>query len=84
MSAEGVATDPEKVEVVQEWKRPSHLADLQSFLGFASFYRRFVKSFASVVAPLHKLVGKLSGPKRRGKTPKVPLASVWDDACEDP
>lgn len=45
VSAEGVATDPGKLEAVREWMRPVHLAELRSFLGFAGYYRRFVKGF---------------------------------------
>ena len=82
VSTEGVSTDPAKIEVVKEWRRPGHLAELRSFLGFASYYRRFVKGFSKLAAPLHQLVGKLSGPRRKGKTLPVPLASVWDEACE--
>ncbi|KAL7834629.1 hypothetical protein SRHO_G00288760 [Serrasalmus rhombeus] len=82
VSAEGVATDPDKIEVVREWKRPGHLAELRSFLGFASYYRRFVEGFAKLAAPLHHLVGKLNGPRRKGKTPPVSLAESWNDECE--
>lgn len=82
VSAEGVAADPEKVEVVREWRRPVHLAELRSFLGFASYYRRFVENFAKLAAPLHRLVGQLCTPQKRGKTPPVPLSSAWDGACE--
>lgn len=82
VSAEGVATDPGKLEAVREWMRPMHLAELRSFLGFAGYYRRFVKGFASLAAPLHQLVSRLSGPKRKGKTPQIPLGSVWNETCE--
>ena len=82
VSTDGVATDPAKIEAVKEWKRPGHLAELRSFLGFASYYRRFVKDFAKLAAPLHQLVGDLSGPRRKGKTPPTPLGEAWDEACE--
>lgn len=82
MSAEGVVTDPGKLEAIREWMRPVHLAELQSFLGFAGYYRCFVKGFASLAAPLHQLVSRLSGPKRKGKTPQVPLGSVWNETGE--
>ncbi|KAL2076346.1 hypothetical protein ACEWY4_028049 [Coilia grayii] len=55
VSAEGVSTDPVKIEVVKEWRRPGHLAELRSFLGFASYYRRFVEGFSKLAAPLHQL-----------------------------
>ncbi|KAL6467387.1 hypothetical protein MHYP_G00251910 [Metynnis hypsauchen] len=82
VSAEGVAADPGKVEVVREWRRPAHLAELRSFLGFASYYRRFVEGFAKLAAPLHRLVGQLCTPKKKGKTPPVSLSSLWDGVCE--
>ena len=82
VSEQGVATDPEKLAAVREWKRPSHLAELRSFLGFASYYRRFVESFAKLAAPLHHLVTRLSGPSKKGKTPKTPLSDFWDEHCE--
>ena len=71
-----------KIEVVSEWRRPGHLAELRSFLGFASYYRRFVEGFSKLAAPLHHLVGRLIGPRKKGKTPPVPLASTWDEECE--
>ena len=82
VSREGVSTDPAKIEVVREWRRPGHLAELRSFLGFASYYRRFVEGFSKLAAPLHYLVGRLNGPRKKGKTPPVPLASTWDEECE--
>ena len=42
ISAAGVATDPGKIQAMAEWYRPQNLTDLKSFLGFASFYQRFV------------------------------------------
>ena len=82
VSREGVSTDPAKIEVVREWRRPGHLAELRSFLGFASYYRRFVEGFSKLAAPLHHLVGRLNGPRKKGKTPPVPLASTWVEECE--
>ncbi|KAL7852922.1 hypothetical protein SRHO_G00187070 [Serrasalmus rhombeus] len=82
VSREGVATDPAKIEVVKKWKRPSHLAELRSFLGFASYYRRFVEGFSKLAAPLHQLVGKIGGARRKGKTLPISLAAFWDEVCE--
>lgn len=66
VSAEGVATDPAKTEAVSQWPTPRMLKELRSFLGFASYYRRFVHGFAAA-APLHKLVDEISG---KGKNKK--------------
>lgn len=49
ISAAGVATDPEKISVVQEWKTPVTVTELQSFLGFASYFRRFVEGFLNML-----------------------------------
>ena len=64
VSAKGVATDPEKVEAVRRWPVPQNQKELQTFLGFAGYYRRFIDGFAQVAAPLHSLVG---GSGRKGK-----------------
>ncbi|KAI2657814.1 Retrovirus-related Pol polyprotein from transposon opus [Labeo rohita] len=82
VSEQGVATDPDKVAAVKEWGRPVHLAELRSFLGFASYYRRFIEGFAKLAKPLHELVTRLSGSAKKGKTLRLPLASVWNAECE--
>lgn len=56
VSAEGVETDPEKIRVLKEWPIPKSLKDLRSFLGFTSYYRRFVPGYASIAKPLNDLL----------------------------
>ncbi|XP_062316549.1 uncharacterized protein LOC134019600 [Osmerus eperlanus] len=65
---EGVATNPAKVETVRNWPVPRHVGEVRSFLGLASYYRRFVQGFASIASPLHRLTDK-----RR--------EFIWDDDC---
>ncbi|XP_056457197.1 uncharacterized protein LOC130391037 [Gadus chalcogrammus] len=55
VSANGIATDPDKVEVVKHWKEPTHLKPLKSFLGFCSYYRRFIANYSAIVRPLSEL-----------------------------
>ncbi|KRX54278.1 Retrovirus-related Pol polyprotein from transposon 17.6 [Trichinella sp. T9] len=54
----GIGTDPEKTAAVQEWPRPRCVKEVQQFMGLASHYRRFVRNFASIAGPLHKLTRK--------------------------
>jgi hypothetical protein len=58
VSSEGIATDPEKITAVQEWPTPSSVHEVRSFLGTCSYYRKFIKSFANIARPLHKLTEK--------------------------
>ena len=81
ISARGVATDPEKTRAVAEWPRPRTAKDLRSFLGFASYYRRFVPQFATYAGPLHQAVAAASGPKRAPDSGRD-LGALWSDACE--
>ena len=54
-----IRADPGKVRAVAEWPTPTNRKLLQRFLGFANFYRRFVKNYSKVVAPLNKLTSTL-------------------------
>lgn len=82
ISANGVSTDPEKIQTVLQWKQPTTLTHLRSFLGFASYYRRFVVGFAKHAGPLHKLVAKVQGKGKNRGGPNTRLGSLWDDHCE--
>ena len=54
----GIEMDPTKIETVVKWEPLRHLKDVQTFLGFANFYRRFVLGYSSIVAPLTELTKK--------------------------
>jgi len=54
----GVEMQKEKVERVLNWLAPQNVKEVQKFLGLANYYRRFIKDFARLVAPLHVLVRK--------------------------
>ena len=70
ISETGVQTDPDKTRCIAEWSQPTDLKELRQFLGFASYYRRFVRNFAHIAAPLYHLTEK-------GKN------WCWNDNCEE-
>ena len=58
VSSQGIKTDPEKVATVGCWPIPTDVKELQSFLGLASYYRRFIPRFSVVADPLNQLCRK--------------------------
>ena len=61
--------DPAKIEVVASWPRPSTISEVQSFIGLAGYYMRFVEGFSCISSPLTQLTKK--------GTP-----FVWSPTCE--
>jgi len=55
ITTNGIRMDPEKVSCVLGWETPRTVTDVQCFLGFANFYRRFIKDYSKVVTPLTKM-----------------------------
>ncbi|KAL0177254.1 hypothetical protein M9458_026148, partial [Cirrhinus mrigala] len=60
ISHEGVSMDEAKVRAVTEWPQPRTLKELQRFLGFANFYRRFIRGFSLIAAPLTSMTKRSS------------------------
>ena len=58
VSADGMQTDPQKTELVSSWPTPASKWEVQQFLGLASYYRRFVRDFATIAKPLYQLTEK--------------------------
>ena len=58
ISEHGISMSKEKVQAVQEWPVPRNVKDVQAFLGFANFYRRFIEGFSKVCKPLTDLLRK--------------------------
>ena len=50
-----MATDPNKTEKVASWPTPESTKEVQQFLGLAGYYRRFIRDFAEIARPLHRL-----------------------------
>ncbi|XP_049339640.1 uncharacterized protein LOC125804612 [Astyanax mexicanus] len=56
ISARGITMDDRKIQAVVNWPTPRSVKELQRFLGFANFYRRFIRNYSSVAAPLTNLL----------------------------
>ena len=58
VSTSGMLVDPEKVEAVMIWERLESVFKIRIFLGLAGYYRRFIKDFSQLVAPMTRLTRK--------------------------
>jgi hypothetical protein len=56
-AGKGLRMDPEKVKAIKEWEAPVNVKGVRSFLRFANFYRRFIKNYSGLAAPLTRLTG---------------------------
>ncbi|SLM38734.1 gag polymerase env, partial [Lasallia pustulata] len=56
INTEGIFMDPERIRAVEEWLPPQDVHQLQVFLGFANFFRRFIKNYSRIAAPLLNLL----------------------------
>src|SRR5437868_13915588 len=56
LSEQGVAVDPSKVQAVLDWKSPTSVTEIRSFLGLAGYYRRFIQDFSKIKKPMTKLL----------------------------
>ena len=65
----GMESDPQKISAVCDWATPADVSNFHSFLGLASYYRRYIHQFADVAAPLHSLTNK-----------GAPF--LWNEACQ--
>ena len=53
-----IEMDGKKLEAIEKWKPPTSVKGIQSFTGFANFYRKFILDFSNIIAPLNLLTRK--------------------------
>ena len=58
ISADGIKIDPAKVEAIHNWEAPKGVKNVQYFLGFANFYRRFIHRYSEMCQPIFELLKK--------------------------
>ncbi|GKB98892.1 putative reverse transcriptase domain-containing protein [Tanacetum coccineum] len=58
INSEGIKVDPVKIEAVMNWQTPKDVGEIQSFLGLAGYYRRFIQDFSKIASSLTKLTKK--------------------------
>ena len=76
VSEEGIEPDPDKINKVQQWPRPTNPDEVRQFLGFVGYYRRFIEGFSNIARPLNNLLPGSKKKSRKGSKPR-PLPASW-------
>jgi len=71
ITQEGLKMDDHKVKAILDWESPKLVPTLKSFLRLASYYRKFIKNFAKIAAPLTNLLKKSA------------VTYEWEEACDE-
>jgi hypothetical protein len=70
ISQDGISVDPDKIQEVMDWKPPTTVRQIRSFLGLAGYYRRFIPDFSRIAKTMTELL-------------KKGVKYEWTKKCED-
>jgi hypothetical protein len=70
ISGDGISVDPSKVQEVMDWRPPTTVHEIRSFLGLVGYYRRFIPDFSRIAKPMTELL-------------KKGVKFSWDQKCDD-
>ncbi|GJR54474.1 putative reverse transcriptase domain-containing protein [Tanacetum coccineum] len=83
VNSEGIKVDPAKIEAVMNWQTPKDVGEIQSFLGLAGYYRRFIQDFSKIASSLTKLTKK-NAPFVWGEEQEEAFVTLRRKLCETP
>src|ERR1700761_9113407 len=78
-----VQMDPGKVSAVRDWPMPTTLKEVRVFIGFANFYRRFIKDFSTMACPFHNLTKK-DVPQHWNQEQQKAFNTIEEQFCTEP
>ncbi|GJW01110.1 putative reverse transcriptase domain-containing protein [Tanacetum coccineum] len=79
----GIHVDPSKIEVVKNWKAPTTLSEVRSFLGLAGYYRHFIANFSKIAKPLTSLTQK-NQKHKWGEKEEEAFQTLKNNLCDAP
>ena len=74
VTPEGILCDPDKIESVKQWPAPQTVTEVRQFIGFSSYYRKFIPNFSEIAYPLTELTKTINKPKFQ--------KFKWTEDCE--